>query len=40
MVISFFYVNVGSLIADDEVINVESTVSCGTEAYDNSVDFY
>ena len=28
-----------SSIADDEVVDIEKTVDCGAEAFDNIVDF-
>ena len=36
----FYYVHVSGSITDDEVINVESTVDCEVQAFNNIIDFY
>ena len=36
----FFYVNVGSSIADDKVVDIKNRVDCGAQAFNDIVDSY
>ena len=37
---SFCYGNLGGLIADDKVVNIENAVDCKIQAFNNIIDFY
>ena len=37
---SFYNVHVCSSIADDEVVDIENTIDCGIQTFNNIIDFY